>query len=328
MPAQTLRWGILGTARINRSIIPLLKKSKFSQLTAIASRTLEKAQAYARDWDIPRVFGSYEDMLADKDIDVIYNPLPNSLHAEWTIRAVRAGKHVLCEKPLALSVKEVDAIREEADQAGKIVTEAFMYRHHPQTLKVKELVDGGAIGNVCLVRGAFSYKLSREGDVRLNPELGGGSIWDIGCYPISYARYLIGSEPVEGFGWQVVGPIGVDLAFVGQLLFPGQVMAQFDCSLNTAFRVFIEVVGSHGIIQVPRPYKPGRREKILLTRGDRVEEITMRGPDVYQSEVEDLSNAILHRKVPRVSLADSRANVAAIVALLDSARDGRPVLIP
>ncbi len=323
MAAQPLRWGILSTAHINRSLIPSLKKSKHNKLMAIASRNLERAQLYASEWDIPRVFSSYEELLGDDHIDVIYNPLPNSLHAEWTIRAVRAGKHVLCEKPLALTVKDVDAIREAAEQSGKIVAEAFMYRHHPQTLKVKELVDSGVIGNLREVRGSFSYKLNREGDVRLDPELGGGSIWDIGCYPINYARYLIGREPAEGFGWMVVGTSGVDLTFVGQLLFPGQVMAQFDSSLDAAYRADIEVVGSQGIIQISHPYKPGRSEKILLTRADRVEKIAVRGTEVYQSEVEDLSDAILNGKAPGISLADSRANVAAIVALLDSARSGR-----
>ncbi|MGE5225011.1 MAG: Gfo/Idh/MocA family protein [Omnitrophica WOR_2 bacterium] len=327
MSAQALRWGILSTARINRSLIPPIKKSRFNQLTAVASRNLEKAQAYAMEWGIPKAFGSYEEMLADKDIDVIYNPLPNSLHAEWTIRAVQAGKHVLCEKPLALTVNEVDAIREAAEKAGKIAVEGFMYRHHLQTMKVKELLDNGTIGNLRYVRGYFSYKLSEQGDVRLDRELGGGSIWDIGCYPISYARYLIGEEPVSVFGWQVVGPSGVDLTFVGQLLFPNQVIAQFDSSFDAPFRAYIEVVGSEGVIQVPHPYKPDNREKIRLIRGDRVEEIAVHGLEVYQSEVEDLSDAVINGKAPRVSLADSRGNTAAIVALLESARSGSPILM-
>ncbi len=220
MSDRKLRWGLLSTARINRSVIPPLRMSPRNELVAVASRSKDKAEAYAKQWDIPRTFGSYEEMLADPGIDVIYNPLPNSLHAHWTIEAARAGKHVLCEKPLAISAAEVDAMVEAAKQAGVVVTEAFMYRHHPQTLKVKELVDGGAIGRLRMVRGSFSFNLSREGDVRLDPALGGGSIWDVGCYPISYARFIIGAEPIEVFGRQVLGQTGVDELFTGSLVFP------------------------------------------------------------------------------------------------------------
>ncbi len=148
MLKRVLRWGLLGTARINRSIIPPLRASERNQLTAVASRSLAQAQAYAAEWNIPRVFGSYAEMLADPEIDVVYIPLPNHLHAEWTIRAAQAGKHVLCEKPLALSVEQVDAVVEAARRHGVVVAEAFMYRHHPVMLKLKELVEGGTIGAI------------------------------------------------------------------------------------------------------------------------------------------------------------------------------------
>src|SRR5437016_5396791 len=157
-----LRWGLLSTARINRALLPPLRSSERNILTAVASRELDRAQAYADERNIPRVFGSYEAMLADPDVDVIYNPLPNSMHTEWTVKAAQAGKHVLCEKPLANTVEEVDAITEAAKKAGVVVMEAFMYRHHPQTLKVKELVDGGAIGKLQLIRGSFTFKMEAE----------------------------------------------------------------------------------------------------------------------------------------------------------------------
>ena len=189
-----LRWGLLSTARINRALIPPLRASPRNELAAVASRGRERAEAYAREWSIPRAFGSYEDMLADPGIDVIYNPLPNRLHAEWTIKAAQAGKHVLCEKPLAMTVEEVDAMAAAAQQAGVVVAEAFMYRHHPQTLKVKEMVERGEIGDLRLVRGSFTFNLTHPGDVRLDPALGGGSLRDVGCYPISYARYVIGAD--------------------------------------------------------------------------------------------------------------------------------------
>ncbi len=328
MTTRALRWGLLGTARINRALIPPLRASARNELVAVASRNVGRAETYAREWNIPRVFGSYEAMLPDPDIDVVYISLPNALHAEWTIKAAQAGKHVLCEKPLAVTVDEVDAVRAAAAQAGVVVAEAFMYRHHPQTLEVKERVDGGAIGTVRLVRGSFSFTLTRPSDVRLNPALSGGSVWDVGCYPISYARYVIGAEPVEVFGWQVTGSTGVDEGFAGQLRFAGNVVAQFDCSFRAPLRAHMEIVGSEGTIDVPRPFKPGLNEQVLLTRGDEAQAIAIPGQELYLGEVEDMADAVLLGKDPRVSLADSRGNVAAIVALLRSAREGRPIPVP
>lgn len=322
-----LRWGLLSTARINRELLPPLRASARNELTAVASRDLERAKAYANERNIPRVFGSYEAMLADPDVDVIYNPLPNSLHAEWTIKAAQAGKHVLCEKPLALTVEEVDAIAAAAQQAGVVVMEAFMYRHHPQTLKAKELVESGAIGKLQLVRGSFTFNISNESDVRLNPSLGGGSIWDVGCYPISYARLIVGAEPLEAFGWQITGVSGVDETSTGQLRFPNDVYAQFDCGFRTPRRTHLELVGSEGGLTIAHPFNPGLNEQILLINGDKEQVITVPGEELYQGEVENMADAILHSHAPRMSLADSRSNVAAIKALLRSAQEGKPIIL-
>jgi predicted dehydrogenase len=323
--SKVLNWGLLSTARINRALIPPLQVSRRNKLLAVASRSQATADAYAREKKIPRAYGSYEALLADPEIDVIYNPLPNHLHAEWTIKAVQAGKHVLCEKPLALSVEEVDAIREAARKHGCVVAEAFMYRHHPQTLKVQEIVQSGSLGTLKLIRGSFTFVLTREGDVRLKPEWGGGSIWDVGCYPISYARTVIGGEPLEVFGWQVTGPTGIDETFVGQMRFGNGVIAQFDSSFVIPFHAFMEIVGSDGTLNIPHPFKPGIAEKIYLTRGERTETITVKGAELYSGEVEDMADAILLGRTPRVTLEDSRANVAAIAAFLESARTGKPV---
>lgn len=325
MRAQALRWGLLGTARINRALIPPLRASKRNRLEAVASRSQEGAEVYGRKWSIFRTFGSYAAMLADPQIDVIYNSLPNHLHAEWTIKALEAGKHVLCEKPLALSVAEVDAIAAASKKAGRIVAEAFMYRHHPQTLKVKELVESGALGRLHLIRGAFTFTLDRPEDYRNDPNMGGGSIWDVGCYPISYARLLAGEEPLEVFGWLFAGKRGVDDVFVGQIHFPGEVYAQFDSGFRAPFRSHIEIVASEATLSVPTPFKPGLRENIYLTRNGKAETIRVRGQALYQGEVEDMADAILLGKAARISLADSRANVATIAALLKSARTGKPV---
>lgn len=327
MSTRILRWGLLSTANINRSVIPPLRMSPRNELVAVASRDRTKAEAYAAKWDIPVVHGSYEALLADPNIDVIYNPLPNSMHAEWTIKAVRAGKHVLCEKPLAITTDEVDAMMSAEQETGMVITEAFMYRHHPQTLKVKELVDSGAIGQLRLVKGSFTFNIASEDDIRLNRELVGGSIWDVGCYPISYARYIVGSEPLEVFGWQVTSQTGVDETFTGQMRFADNVVAQFDSGFRAPFRTHMEIVGSSATITVPRPFKPDARGQFLITRGDVVEEVFSNTEELYLGEVEDIADAILTGKAPRISLSHSRANVATIRGLLQSSLEGRPVAI-
>jgi len=327
MPTQPLRWGLLSTADINKALIPPLRISKRNKLVAVASRSQEKADAYAREKKIPRAYGSYADLLADPDIDVIYNPLPNHLHAEWTIKAVEAGKHVLCEKPLALSLDEVDAMAAAAERHSRVVAEALMYRTHPQTLKVKQLVDSGKLGKVKVVRGSFTYDETPSDSYRRNPEMGGGGLWDVGSYPLSYMRMILAMEPLEVFGWQVMGPTGVDEMFAAQLRFPGDVYAQFDCSVKIPYHVFMEIVGDGGTLIIPEPFNPGTKEKLYLACNGKTEVISVKGPDTYFGEVEDLADAILLGKPPRVSLADSRANVAAILALFQSAKTEKPVFL-
>ena len=327
MNERPLNWGLLSTARINRALIPPLHASKRTTLLAVASRTQSSADAYAREWNIPRARGSYESLLSDPDVDVVYNSLPNHLHAEWTIKALRAGKHVLCEKPLALSLPEVDAMMTASKETGKILAEALMYRHHPQTLKVKEMVDGGALGKLQLIKGAFTFLMRREGDFRSVKEMGGGSIWDVGCYPISYARMLAG-EPSEVFGWQVSGEGGSDLSFFGQMRFASGVHAEFDAGFQSPLRSFIEIVGSEAVMNIPVPFKPGLNSQFQIRRvsnKNKIETIHVPGPELYLGEVDDMCDAILLGKPPRVSLADSRGNITTILALLESANIGKTV---
>jgi len=324
MKDGVLQWGLLGTARINRALIPPLRVSSGNRLLAVASRDAGRAAAYAKEWGIERAHGSYEALLADPAIDAVYIPLPNHLHAEWTIRAARAGKHVLCEKPLALTVAEVDAMEAAARESHVVLAEAFMYRHHPQTLKVRELLDGGAIGAPRFLRGSFTFRLDRPDDVRLRPEWGGGCLWDVGCYPLSFARFVLGAEPVEVFGSAVTGPTGIDETFAGQLVFPGGVLVQIDAGFRAAFRTHLEITGTEGTIVVRQPWKP-ERLPILVIRESGTEEIAGEGEDRYLLEIEDLAACVRSGRPPRVSLAESRGNVAAIVALLESARVGRPV---
>lgn len=322
-----LKWGLISTARINRALIKPLRASERNTLVAVASRSEDKARSYADLWGISRAFGSYQEMLDDSEIDVVYNSLPNHLHAEWTIKALRAGKHVLCEKPLAISLAEVDAMRETAVETGKVLAEAFMYRHHPQTIKVKEIVDSGVIGKVRVIKGAFTFNLTNPDDVRLDPKMGGGSVWDVGCYPISYARYILESEPIEAFGWQKTGESGVDEVFAGQLRFAKDVLVQFDCGFRSQFRARILVIGSDATLSVPTPFKPETNEEIKIFRDDEVQTFEIPGQELYIGEVEDMADAILTEVPPRISLDDSRNNIAAILALLESARESAPIKI-
>ena len=326
MPAErVLRWGLLGTARINRVIIPALRQSPKCALVAVASRDPSKAAAFAAQWEIDHVVQSYAELLARPDIDIVYIPLPNSQHAEWTIRAAEAGKHVLCEKPLALSVQDVDAVAAAAQQHEVVVTEAFMYRHHPQTHEARRLIDAGAIGRVRYVRGSFTFPLTNQLNIRLDPLLGGGSLWDVGCYPVSWARAVLGREPQSVFGWATRCRSGVDEAFVGQIQFPDDVHMQFDCGFTTPFRTSMEVVGSDGVLTVERPFKPAPRGVIRVTRGEDTSVYTTDEQDLYWGEVEDLVDAVLQGRQPLVTLEDSRQTIATLVALYESSRSGHAV---
>ncbi len=322
---KRLNWGLLSTAKINRALIKPLNASKRTRLLAVASRSISSAEAYAREWNIPRAHGSYEALLADPEIDVIYNSLPNHLHAEWTIKALRAGKHVLCEKPFALTLAEVDAMSQAAHETGKVLAEAFMYLHHAQTLKIKEIVDSGVLGKLQLIKGAFTFTLTREGNYRWMEEMGGGSIWDVGCYPISFARMIVGAEPVEVFGWQLTGQGGSDESFFGQMRFKDEVHMQFDCGFKSPSRSFIEIVGTDATLNIPDPFKPGRKNEIYLNHNNEMQTIKIKGGELYSGEVEDICDAILNNRPPRISLTDSRGNTSVILALLQSAESGKPV---
>ena len=320
-----LRWGLMSTARINRLIIPAVRASGRSEVTTVASRSLEKGRAYAAEWNIPRVLGSYEALLDDAAIDVVYISLPNSLHVEWTIRALEAGKHVLCEKPLALQAGDVDRIAEAAAGAGRVATEGFMYRHQPLTHAVESIVKAGRLGTVRGFKGAFTFPLTREGDVRLDPALGGGSLWDVGCYPVSYTCLLAGAAPVEVFGWQQTSPAGVDMEFAGMLRFADGSVAQFDCGFIGPFRAEMEVVGRDAVLRVERPFRTDERSQLILTTGDLRETLPFSTAPPFSGEIADMESAALDGQPPRVSLDESRRTVSTLTALYASASKGRTV---
>ena len=327
MAKQPLRWGLLSTARINKALIPPLQLSRRNTLLAVASRSQEKADAYAREQKIKRAYGSYEALLADPEIDVIYNPLPNHLHTEWSIKAVEAGKHVLCEKPFALTLADVDAMTAASGRTGKLIAEAFAYRAHPHMRKIKEIISSGKLGKLKMVHGSFTFVMTKADDIRWDPAMGGGALWDIGCYPLSFARTILGTEPLEVFGWQVTSPSGIDEVFAGQMRFPGDIYFQVDCSFKIPEHVFMEIVGDEGTLNIPQPFNTSARKNLYLTRDGKTSTIVVKGPDPYLAEVENFADAILLSKPPATTLADSRFNTAAILALLESAKTGQPITL-
>jgi xylose dehydrogenase (NAD/NADP) len=329
MTNNHLRWGLMSTGGINRALIPAIRASDRSELAAVGSRDGQRAAAYAQEWSIPQAHSSYDGLLAAPEVDVIYISLPNSLHAEWAVRAAEAGKHILCEKPLALTVSDVDRMAEAARRNHVVLFEAFMYRHHPQTLRLQELVRKGAVGDVRVIRATFSFDLDRPGDVRLDPELGGGSLWDVGCYPVSFAQAVIDAAPHAAFGWQRVGATGVDLTFAGQLRYRDGTLAAFDSSFEVPYRTWAEVVGTQGVLRVDHPWRPSLsgRAAIQLIRGDDIEMLAVEDVDPYLCEVQAMENCVLDGADPILSLTATREIVASIVALYESARTGESVRI-
>jgi predicted dehydrogenase len=324
----TLRWGLLGTAHINRRLIPALRGSRRCALVAVASRHAERAEAYAREWDIPAVHDSYDSLLRDRAVDAVYIPLPNSLHVEWTLRALDAGKHVLCEKPLALVAEDVDRIEAVARARSLIVAEAFMYRHEPLIQRVLELLQAGAVGPIRRIAAGFTYAQRRSPDVRLDSALGGGSLWDVGCYAVSVARLIAGFEPIEAAGLATMTATGVDEAFDGLLRFPGGVVANIHSSFRAELRMWLEVGGADGLLRVTNPFKPGPREEIEVLRGGDSRRLAIDGsPALFVRQIEDFTSATLDGKPATVSLRESRGNAATLSALHAAALTGRVVTI-
>jgi len=318
--AAKFKWGLLSTARSNQSILGGMAHSERGEIVAVGSRDKARAEAYAAAKGLAHAYGSYEELLADPDIQIIYNPLPNELHAEWTIKALQAGKHVLCEKPFAIRLPDVDAMFAAARSTSRVVAEAFMYRHHPKILKLKELVDDGSIGEPILLRASHSFRLEREHDTRWDPAKGGGSLWDVGCYPVSLARYLFGA-PERVQAWQKRAASGVDGTLAATLYHTGERLSQIDCSFQVPFRSQAEVVGTDGVITLMRPFQPSTPEASLtLRRGEREETIELPNPPMYWLEIEDLHDAILTGAAPRITPAETRGHVETILQLYDAAR--------
>jgi predicted dehydrogenase len=313
----------VSTADINRKVIPGAKESPKVELVAVASRSQERADAYAKEWGIERAYGTYEALLDDPDVEALYISLPNTMHTEWSIRAVQAGKHVLCEKPLSRHPEDVAAAFDAADRAGRLLTEAFMYRHNPQTARLEELVDDGAIGELRLIRSAFSYGLYDEDNIRLRTDVEGGSLMDVGCYNVSGSR-LLGGEPEQVFGEAWFGPSGTDWVFAGTMRFPGNVIATFDCGTAMPNRDELEAIGSEGSLFLDDPWHCNN-PVIEIRRADGVERVEIEREDSYRLELENLSDAVRGEGKLLLARDDALGQARALEALHRSATGGKPV---
>src|SRR3954451_975239 len=321
--APAVKWGIISTADINRKLIPGAHASPKIDLVAVASRDKDRAETYAREWDIERAYGSYDELLADPDVEAVYNPLPNTMHAEWSIKALDAGKHVLCEKPFSRHTDEVEASFDAAERNDRLLSEAFMYRHNPQTARVKELVDGGAIGTLRLVRSAFSYSLYDTDNIRLRTDVEGGALMDVGCYCVSGSRLLAG-EPESVYASAWIGETGTDWVFTANMRFPNGVLATFDCGTALCERDELDAIGSEGSLFLDDPWHCDE-PVIELRREEGTERIELEPVDSYRLEVEDLSDAIRGEGTPLLGREDAVAQARALEALHESATTGHPV---
>jgi D-xylose 1-dehydrogenase (NADP+, D-xylono-1,5-lactone-forming) len=324
--STTVSWGLLSTARINGAVIAAARASELADVVAVASRDDERARTYAEQFAIPRAHGSYEALLADPAVEAVYVSLPNSMHVEWTIRALEAGKHVLCEKPMDRRPQAVAQAFAVAAREGLVLSEAFMWRHHPQTLRLGELLAEGAIGDVRLVRASFSFAVAGDGDVRLDAALHGGSLMDVGCYCVSGARLAAGGEPVSALAERVTGPSGVDVRFAAVLRFDRDVLAVVDCGLDIPARDELEIVGSQGRIVLSDPWHC-RNPLVSLERDGKAWFIEVEAADSYRLELEDAAAAIRGERAPLLGREDALGQAHALAALEQSAAEGRAVAV-
>jgi D-xylose 1-dehydrogenase (NADP+, D-xylono-1,5-lactone-forming) len=329
MPNKKMRWGVISTANIGRkAVIPAIQASSNGEMLAVASRKPDLAGAFAAELDIPRQYGNYEALLEDEDVEAVYIPLPNSLHKEWAVRAAQAGKHVLCEKPLGLSFRECKDMEAAAEKHNVKLMEAFMYRFHPRTEKIIQLVQGGVLGELRFINAAFTFRLRGANNIRLSKELGGGSLMDVGCYCVNVIRTLAGSEPVEVQAYANWAGSGVDLQMAGTLYFEDGLLANFDSALNLERRETVTAAGTEGYLEIPGSFLPGKADAHFSLRrgeGERID-YSIAGADQYRLMVEHFSDCVLNDRPLRDGSGEAAANMRVIEALYQSAHQkGRPV---
>ena len=314
---KRIRWGILGTGDINRKLLRGARQSAEVEVVAIASRDEDRAATFAREHGIPHSFGSYEAMFDDPGVDAVYISVPNSLHHPWTMTALAAGKHVLCEKPYTRHPEEVGEAFDAAERAGLVLMEAFMWRHTRQTQRVLELLP--RIGRLQTVRATFSFPLGNPDNIRLRADLDGGSLMDVGCYCVSGARLLADEEPLAVYGTQEVGPSGVDVRFTGVLRFPGGVVAEFTSGFTTDHES-LEAIGTEGSLRLPDPWHNVKGRFFLND-----EEVQLDPGNPYQDELENMGAAIRGDGTARLGRPDALGQAQSIAALYESAATGTEV---
>jgi predicted dehydrogenase len=321
--ADAVTWGIVSTADINRLVIPGAHASPKVDLAAVASRDAARAETYAREWGIGRAYGSYEELLADPAIEAVYISVPNNLHVEWSIRALEAGKHVLCEKPLSRRAADVEAAFDAAERSGRLLSEAFMWRHSPQTAQLAALIAEDAVGDVRLVRSTFSYGLYDTANIRLRADLEGGALMDVGCYCVNGSR-LVAGEPELVFAHSLVGETGTDWVFAATMRHGNGVLSTFDCGTALTNRDELEVLGSDGSLFLDDPWH-ARTPVIELRREDGVQRVEPPLEDSYRLELENMSDAIRGEGELLLGRDDAVPQARALEGLHRSAETGQPV---
>lgn len=334
MSTRKLHWGILGTGNIARQFSNGVNHSQRGVLSAVGSRTAESANTFAETHNIPSAYPSYQTILDDPQVDAIYNSLPNSMHHEWTIKALRAGKHVLCEKPIASNFAQAQEMFDTAQQCGKLLVEAFMYRSQPLTQEILKQIHSGTIGTVKLIRTSFCYLTRKiDGNIRFDPALDGGAMMDIGCYCIDLARLITASEPTEIRAFGNMHERGVDDLAVGILRFANDVLATFSCGMQVQADNTASICGDKGFIEIPVPWKPPAQNAAYVVgystppqmdqqKGTaaipppRQTRTVSSGVDLYGLEADDFAAAALDGQPPRLSASDSLGNMRVLDEVL------------
>lgn len=323
---RKVKWGIISTAKIGlQKVIPAMMNSRHCEVVAIASQDYEKAKAAAEQLGIPKAYGSYEELLNDKEIEAVYIPLPNHMHVSWSVKALHAGKHVLCEKPIALNADEAQTLLEESAKFPRLkIMEAFMYRHHPQWIKAKQLVDDGAIGELKTIESHFSYYNADPDNIRNKSDIGGGGLMDIGCYNISLSRLLFGAEPANVFGTIERDPVMKTDRLTSGILEFGSGTATFTCSTQLAPYQRVNIFGGSGRIEIEIPFNapPDKLTRLWLSAGGKTEEIIFDVCDQYTIQGDMFSLAVINNGDVFTPLVDAVNNMKVIDAVVESSING------
>jgi len=328
---RKIRWGVLGCARIAREhVIPAMQSSSNSEFHAVASRDESKLADFRARFNVLKTYHGYEELLRDPEVDAVYVPLPNSLHREWTIQAAERGKHVLCEKPMALNAAEVREMM-AASAANKVnLMEAFMYRYTDRTRQVQEVLRRGTLGDIKFISSTFRFLLANPASIKLKPDLGGGALYDVGCYPVNFIGMVVDRltrDPSrrgenllpESVAVECTRVAGVDVNFSALMRYPSGLIASLNCGFNAQKRIYSEIIGTNGVLEIPDTYLDNAGA-LTLTTGEERQLIPVEASDRYRLEIEDFAEAILQSRAPRLSLAETRRNLEVMDKLFAAVR--------